>query len=93
MRRPHRRNKIDGEAPYIESIDESNDPFNDRSRVVVCKVAQDTESDGETELDEDEGEFDPEGHAENTVLAVVHAETLVFPANEYGGNDVATTKL
>jgi hypothetical protein len=93
MRRPHCRNEIDGETPYIESVDESNDPFNYRSRVVVCAVAKDAKCDGETELDEDEGEFDPEGNAEDTVLAVVNAETLVFPANEYGGNYVATTRI
>jgi hypothetical protein len=57
----------------------------------VVLIAEDAERDREAELDEDEGEFDPEGDAQDAVLAVVDAETLVLPADEDCGDGVAGT--
>ena len=42
------------------------------------------EYNGECDFGEDEEEFDPEGNAQNAVLAEVDAEALVFGANEDG---------
>lgn len=47
------------------------------------------EDDGEHELGEDEEELHPEGGAQDAVLAEVHAEALVFGADEDGGEHVA----
>jgi hypothetical protein len=44
-----------------------------------------------TDLDEDEGQLDPEGGAQDTVFAEAHAQTLVFSASEDGRNDVSNT--
>jgi len=45
----------------------------------------------ERDFDKDESELDPEGRAEDRVLAVFYSEALVLDANEDGGNDVAGT--
>ena len=52
-------------------------------------VLGDAESDGEGDFDEDEGELDPERAAEGAVFAVVDPKTLVFGADEDGGDDIA----
>jgi hypothetical protein len=44
-----------------------------------------------TNLDEDEGQLDPEGGTQDAVFAETHAQTLVFSASEDGRNDVANT--
>jgi hypothetical protein len=84
--------EIDDEAPDVEDVDERNDPLENRGFVDSAVAAfQDTEGDGETAFDEDESELDPEAGAEDAVLAEVHAEALVFGADEDCGDDVATT--
>lgn len=59
--------------------------------MVVAPVGGD-EDDGEDEFHDDEGEFHPEGDAEDSVLAVVETQLLVFPADEDGGNDVSSNE-
>ena len=89
MPRPHRRNKINRKAPNIKRINERDDPLAHRSSRVVTLIAEHAESDRETELQKDEGEFYPEGDAQDAVLTVVDSETLVLPADEDCGDDVA----
>lgn len=71
MLRPNRRQEIDGKAPHVESVDERNDPFADCGAIVVISIGEHSECDRKADFDEDEGEFDPEGDSEDTVLAVV----------------------
>jgi len=87
--RARRRQEIDDEAPNVEDVDEGDNPLDDGGFVVDGFVGEDAEGDGEAELDEDEGEFDPEAGAQDTVFSEVDAEALVFGADEYGGDDVA----
>jgi hypothetical protein len=89
MPRPHSRNKINRKTPHVKRIYEANNPLTHRSRVIVILIGEDAKRDREAELGEDEGEFDPEGDAQDAVLAVVDAETLVFPADEDCRDDVA----
>jgi hypothetical protein len=89
MPRPHRWNKINRKAPNIKRINERDDPFAHGRRRVVFLIAEHAKGDGETELQEDEGEFYPEGDAQDAVLAVVDSETLVLPTDEDCGDDVA----
>jgi hypothetical protein len=41
---------------------------------------------------QNEEQLHPEGNAQDAVLAVVDAEALILPANEDGGNDIASPK-
>lgn len=50
------------------------------------------EDDGEDHLDEDESEFDPETQGQDAVLSVVDSQSLVFGAQEDGGDDVPADK-
>ena len=84
-----RRQEIDDEAPDVEDVDEGDGPLDDGGPVVVVLIGEDAEGDGEAELDEDEGELDPEGRAQDAVFAEVDPEPLVFGADEDGGDDVA----
>lgn len=86
---PNRRDEIDRKAPDVEGIDERDDPLADRGAVVVLPVAEDAEGDGQPDLDQDEGQLDPEGDAQDAVLPVVDAKSLVLPADEDRGDDVA----
>jgi len=45
----------------------------------------------ERDFDKDKSELDPEGYAEDRVLAVLDSEALVLDANEDGRDDVAGT--
>jgi hypothetical protein len=89
MPRPHRRDKINRKAPNIKRVNERDNPLAHRSSRVVALIAEDAESDGETELQKDEGELYPEGDAQDAVLTVVDSETLVLPADEDCRDDVA----
>lgn len=89
MARARRGQEIDDERPHVEDEDEGDGPFADGGAVVVLLVAEHAEGYDEGYFDEDEGELDPEGVGEDAVLAVADAETLVFGADEDGGDDVA----
>lgn len=52
---------------------------------------RDSKGDDEGDLEEDERQFDPEGNGEDAVFPVVNSKTLVFGADEDGGDDVAGT--
>lgn len=70
MLRPRRRQQIDKERHNVEGEDERNSPFEDCSGVVCFFPGAGGECDGEGDFDEDEGELDPEGGAEDEVLSV-----------------------
>lgn len=86
--------EVDDEAPDIEDVDEGDDPLEDGGGVdaVVAALLEDAEGDGDGDFDDDEGQLDPEGDAQDAVLAEVDAEALVFGADEEGGDDVAATE-
>lgn len=85
----HRRQQVDEEGEDVEGEDECHGPFEDSGGVVFLLVAAHAKGDSERDFDQDEGELDPEGEAEDLVLSEVHAEPLVFRADENGGDDVA----
>jgi hypothetical protein len=53
--------------------------------------AESDRTDCKSNLDEDEGQLDPEGGAQDTVLTEVDAQTLVFSASEDGWDNVSNT--
>ena len=53
-------------------------------------ILADAKADGKADLDEDEDELDPKGHAQDAVFAEVDPQPLVLGADEDGGNDVAS---
>jgi hypothetical protein len=83
------RQEVDDEGPDVEDVDQRDDPLEDGGVVDAFTALQDTEGDGESAFDEDESELDPEAGAQDAVLAEVHAEALVFGADEDCGDDVA----
>ena len=93
MSRARRRQEVDDEAPDVEYVDERNGPFEDCGAVVVALVGHDTEGDGQCKLDKDETELDPEASCEDSFATVADSETLVFGANEDGGDDVGSTVM
>ena len=90
MLRPHTRQKIDHKTDEVECEDEGNHPFHHRSHVVNTLIRTGTEDDGETDFDNDEAKFDPEGNAEDTVLTVVDSKALVFCAKENSADNIAS---
>lgn len=67
----HGRVEVDEEGEDVEGEDEGDGPLENRGRVVVAQEVGRDEGDGQDELDEDEGQLDPEGDAEDTVLAIL----------------------
>lgn len=63
--------EVDDEGEDVKGEDEGDDPFEDGGDVFVVAPVGGDEDDCEDELDDDEGEFYPEGDAEDAVLAVV----------------------
>lgn len=56
----------------------------------MLSEGEDAEGDAQGDLDEDEGELDPEGDAEDAVLSVLDTKALIFPADEDGRDHVAS---
>ena len=86
---PGRRQQIHKEGKDIEREDEGDDPFENGRDVWLTVEGGGSEDDGEDDLHYDEEEFEPEGEAQDAVLAEMHAETLVLGADEDGADDVA----
>lgn len=68
--------EIDDKRKDVECKDKCDDPFEDGGDVLVVAPVCRDEDDGENELNDDEGEFHPEGDAEDAVLAVVCLRVL-----------------
>ena len=64
------RVQVDIEREHIGREDEGDDPLEHGARVVVAGKGARDEGDGEQDLDDDKGELDPEGEAEDAVFAV-----------------------
>ena len=86
---PRRGQQIDKEGQDVKGEDEGDDPFEYGSHILPAVEGGDDEDDGEDYLDDDEDEFEPEGEAQDAVLAEMHAEALVLGADEDGADDVA----
>ena len=50
-------------TPHVEDVDQRDSPLQDGSFVVLVLVAHNAEGDGQSELNEDERELDPEACA------------------------------
>lgn len=83
------RVQVDVEGEDVEAEDEGDDPLEHGGGVVEAVLCQDDKGDGQGDGDEDEGELDPEGDAQDAVLAVADAQALVLPADEDGRQQVA----
>ena len=90
LRAPTRRQQIHEKRQDIKSENERNHPFKHGRDILLSLPAGGGEHNGEHDFNEDEGEFGPEGPAQDAVLAEVDAEALVFGANEDGADDVAS---
>lgn len=86
---PRRREQIHEEGEYVESEDEGNDPFEDGRDVLPAVEGGGGKDGGEDDLHDDEEELEPEGKAQDAMLAEMHAEALVLGADEDGADDVA----
>ena len=64
------RVEVDGEGEDVEGEDEGDGPLDGGAGVVVLGPGGCHEGDGEEELDDNEDELDPEGGAQDAVLAV-----------------------
>lgn len=84
-----RRHEVDKEAQHVEEIHKRDSPLQNRRRIVVLSATHDAEPDSERDLDDDEGELDPEAEPQHAVLAEVDPEPLVLPADEDGAEHVA----
>ena len=89
LRAPGRRQQIDKERQHVKRKDERDDPFENRRDVLPAGEGGADKDGGEGNLDEDENELEPEGEAQDAVLAEVHAQALVLGADEDGADDVA----
>lgn len=89
LRAPRRGQEIDEESENVEGEDEGDEPLEHGGDVLLDGEGREGEDDGEDDFDDDEGEFGPEGEAQDAVLAEVDAEALVLGADEDGGDDVA----
>ena len=86
---PHGRKEIEKEGEDVESEDEGDDPLEDSRDVLLRGEHRSGEDDGEDKLDKYEGELDPEGDAQDAVVAILYTQTLVLGADEDGADDVA----
>ena len=89
LRASRRRQQIHKEGEDVEGEDEGDDPFENGPDVLLAVKGGGDEDDREDNLHDDEDEFEPEGEAQDAVLAEVHAKSLVLCADEDGADDVA----
>lgn len=66
-------NKIINEGEHVKREDESDRPLKDSGRIVDLFKVAGTERDCEDYLDEDKGELDPEGVAEDLVFTEMYS--------------------
>lgn len=86
---PARGYQIREESEHIEGENQSDDPFEDGSNVLVTGCEGGTnKNNGKAELDENKEELHPKGSAENTMLAEVDAKALILGADKNGGDDI-----
>lgn len=81
--------QIDPKRKDIETKNKRNRPLQHRGGVVVLSEIATSKRDGQDDLDDDKRQLDPEGNAEDAVLAIAHAEPLILPADKDGADDVA----
>lgn len=84
---PDTGEQIQQEADDVTGEDESDDPLQYRSRIPVALVGHGAKHDGQPDLHQDEGEFDPEGDSQDALVAVVDPQSLVRGTDEDGGED------
>lgn len=89
LRRPPRRQQIHEESEDVKGKQERDDPLKDSPDILLSTETRRAEDDRQDDFGNDEREFGPEGEAQDAVLAEVHAEALVFCADEDGADDVA----
>ena len=83
------RQQINEKAKNPESEHEGNDPFQYGTNLCPLGKGADSESYRQCDFNQDEREFDPEGDAQDTVLALVYTHPLVLGAEEDGADEVA----
>lgn len=84
--------EVDGETPHVEREYQRDGPFDHGRRVIALAVTQHAKRDTEAELNDDEEQLDNERDSQDAEVLVVHPETVVLPADEDGGDDIASTE-
>jgi hypothetical protein len=77
------------EAEDVEAVEECYGPLEHRRNVPNVLQGAHAKGDAHADLDDDEGELDPEGDAQDGVLAVVDSQALVLPTDKNCGHNVA----
>lgn len=80
--------QVEEEGHDVEGEDEGDDPLQHGGHVGASRVVGDGEGDGQRELDEDEDQLDPEGCAQDAVLAVFCRSLGSGSSREGVGGDV-----
>jgi len=83
---------MDGETPNIKIVNYRSDPLAYRCRIILFSILTDPEAHRRADLNDYEDEFVEERHAELPNVGVMLPETLVFPASENGGDNVASNE-
>lgn len=76
----HGRVQVDEEGEDVHGEDEGDEPLEDGGRVEVVREVAGDEGDGEDDFDDNEGELNEEGEAEDAVFAVVWRGRRVLAA-------------
>ena len=87
-----RRQKVDEEAKDVEEVDETYSPLQHGRSIPLILLRADGKRNGKRDLEDDEGELDPEGVAQDGLLAEVDAQALVLRTYEDCAHDVAYDK-
>jgi hypothetical protein len=81
--------KVHEEAQHVQAVEECYRPLQYSGNIPNVLLGAHTKCDAKANLKQDKGELDPEGDAEDRVLAVVYSQALILPANEDCRNNVS----
>ena len=84
--------KVYDERPDVEDEDEGNGPLHGCGHVEILASGCDTKDNGQRNLDDNEGQLNPERRGQDAVLAVLDTKALVLPADENGREHVAANE-
>jgi hypothetical protein len=89
-------NKINEEGKTVECENERDNPFQHSCCVIRFLEIAASEGDGEYHLNEDKGEFDPEGDAEDSMLAEIFGVRMLastFGERDFGGGRKGNVRI
>lgn len=86
--RAHARQQIHGKGQDVKRKHKRDNPLEHGGDVAMAGECGCRKNDCEHDFDQDERQFDPEGGAEDPVVAIVDSQPLVLGAQEDGGDNV-----